>query len=260
MQHLTALARGVDHARSAMKRVAAVLALVTLATAAMADEAAVRRLIQSRVGAEVRIEAIERVPGSSLYEVTVRGPDGPQLFYVDERARVIVVGQVLDGATGLNFTEERLRKLNAIDWMALPFADAVTTKRGNGRRKIGVFSDPNCPYCKRFEKDLAKLDDITVHVFLYPVIRPESLPLTRSVWCSRDRAKAWNDLMLRDIEPTAAPDCETPVERLVALGRKLGASSTPTWFVETGERYSGAIPLEDTRRILDAASRAKGAK
>jgi len=165
MQHLTAPARGVDHARSAMKRVAAVLALVTIATAAMADEAAVRRLIQSRVGAEVRIEAIERVPGSGLYEVTVRGPDGPQLFYVDERARVIVVGQVLDGATGLNFTEERLRKLNAIDWA-----------------------------------------------------------------------------------------------RLVALGRKLGASSTPTWFVETGERYSGAISLEDTRRFLDAASRAKGAK
>jgi thiol:disulfide interchange protein DsbC len=241
-------------------RIAVIAMLAVLAASAAADEGAVRRLIQSRVGAEVRIEAIERVPGSSLYEVAVRGPDGPQLFYVDERARVIVVGQVLDGATGLNFTEERLRKLNAIDWTALPFADAVTTKRGNGRRKIGVFSDPNCPYCKRFEKDLAKLDDITVHVFLYPVIRPESLPLTKSVWCSRDRAKAWNDLMLRDIEPTAAPDCATPVERLVALGRKLGASSTPTWFVETGERYSGAIPLEDTRRILDAASPAKGTK
>jgi len=243
-----------------MMRIAVIAMLAVLAASAAADEGAVRRLVQSRVGTEARIERIERVPGSSLYEVTVRGPNGPQLFYADERAQVIVVGQVLDGRTGFNLTEERLRKLNAIDWARLPFADAVTTKRGNGRRKIGVFSDPNCPYCKRFEKDLAKLDDITVHVFLYPVIRPESLPLTRSVWCSRDRAKAWNDLMLRDIEPTAAPDCETPVERLVALGRKLGASSTPTWFVETGERYSGAIPLEDTRRILDAASRAKGAK
>jgi thiol:disulfide interchange protein DsbC len=96
-----------------------------------------------------------------------------------------------------------------------------------------------------------------VHIFLFPVIRPESVALTKSVWCSRDRAKAWNDLMLRDIEPTAAPDCGTPVERLVALGRKLGANSTPTWFVESGERFSGAIPLEDTRRILDAAARAK---
>jgi thiol:disulfide interchange protein DsbC len=240
-----------------MKRTAAITMLIALSTAAMADEGAVRRLIQSRVGAEVRIEQVDRVPGSSLYEVTVRGPNGPQLFYVDERARLIVVGQVLDGESGRNLTEERLRKLNAIDWASLPFADAITTKRGNGRRKIAVFSDPNCPYCKRFEKDLAKLDDIAVHIFLFPVIRPESIPLTKSVWCSADRAKAWDDLMLRDITPTASPDCETPVEKLVALGRKLGASSTPTWFVETGERFSGAIPLEDTRRILDAAARAK---
>jgi len=240
-----------------MKRAAAITMLVALSTAAMADEAAVRMLIQSRIGADARIEQIERVPGSSLYEVAIRGPNGPQLFYVDERARLIVVGQVLDGRTGRNLTEERLRKLNAIDWASLPFGDAITTKRGNGRRKIAVFSDPNCPYCKRFEKDLAELDDIAVHIFLYPVIRPESIPLTKSVWCSADRAKAWNDLMLRDITPTASPDCETPVEKLVALGRKLGASSTPTWFVETGERFSGAIPLEDTRRILDAAARAK---
>ena len=240
-----------------MRRIAALLLLMTLAVGATADEAAVRRLIQSRIGAEARIEQIERVPGSSLYEVTIRGADGPQLFYVDERARVIVVGQVLDGKSGRNLTEERLRTLNAIDWASLPFADAITTKRGNGRRRIAVFSDPNCPYCKRFEKDLAKLDDITVHIFLYPVIRPESIPLTKSVWCSPDRARAWNDLMLRDIQPAASPDCPTPVEKLVALGRTLGANSTPTWFVETGERYAGAMPLDDTRRILDAAARAK---
>ncbi len=243
-----------------MTRLVVLAVLLALASAATADEAAVRRLVQSRAGDQAKIEEIARVPGSSLYEVTLRGPDGPQLFYVDDRARVIIVGQLLDGRSGRNLTEERLRKLNAIDFRTLPFADAITTMRGNGRRKVAVFSDPNCPYCKRFETDLAKLDDITVHIFLFPVIRPESVPLTKSVWCSRDRAKAWNDLMLRDIEPTAAPDCDTPVEKLVALGRSLGATSTPTWFVETGERYSGAIPLEDTRRILDEASRAKGTK
>lgn len=243
-----------------MKRMAVIVALLAVASAAVADEAAVRRLIQSRAGDQAKIEQILRLPGSSLYEVTLRGPNGPQLFYVDDKARVIVVGQAIDGRSGLNLTEERLRKLNAIDWSTLPFADAITATRGNGRRKVAVFSDPNCPYCKRFEKDLAKLDDIAVHIFVYPVIRPDSVRLTKSVWCSRDRAKAWNDLMLRDIEPTAAPDCDTPVEKLVALGRSLGATSTPTWFVETGERYSGAIPLEDTRRILDDAARLKGAK
>lgn len=233
------------------------LALAALTSSAVADETAVRRLIQARIGVDANIEKIERVPGSSLYEVAIRGADGPQLFYVDERASVIVVGQLLDGKSGRNLTEERLRKLNAIDWKSLPFDAAITMTRGNGRRKIAVFSDPNCPYCKRFEKDLAKLDDITVHIFLYPVIRPESIPLTKSVWCSANREKAWNDLMLRDIQPKAPPDCETPVEQLVALGRKLGANSTPTWFVETGERFSGAMPLEEVRRLLDAASRAK---
>ncbi|HEX4928835.1 MAG TPA: DsbC family protein [Burkholderiales bacterium] len=243
-----------------MKRLAIFTVLLVHASAAVADEAAVRRLVQSRAGDQAKIEEIARVPGSSLYEVTLRGPNGPQLLYVDDRARVILVGQLLDGRSGRNLTEERLRRLNPIDWGNLPFDVAITTKRGNGRRKVAVFSDPNCPYCKRFEKDLARLDDVTVYLFLYPVIRPESVPLAKSVWCSPDRAKAWNDLMLRDIEPTAAPNCDTPVERLVALGHSLGATSTPTWFVETGERYSGAIPLEITRRILDDAARAKGAK
>lgn len=233
---------------------AASVALLGFGAPALADEAAVRKLIQSQLGAEARIESVQRVSGSALYEVALRGPQGPQLFYVDERARVIVVGQILDGRSGRNLTEERLRKLNAIDWTSLPFGSAITTKRGNGRRKVAVFSDPNCPYCKRFEKDLARLDDITVHIFLYPVIREESKPLTMSVWCSADRAKAWNDLMLRDIAPRAKPDCATPVEELVALGRRLGATTTPTWFVESGERYSGALPLEEIRRVLDAAS------
>jgi thiol:disulfide interchange protein DsbC len=240
-----------------MKRAAAFVALLAWAGAALTDEAAARRLIQSRIGTEASIEKIARIPGSSLYEVAIRGPGGPQLFYVDERASVIVVGEVLDGKSGRNLTEERLRKLNAIDWASLPFDSAITTTRGNGRRKIAVFSDPNCPYCKRFEKDLARLDNLTIHIFLFPVIRPESVPLTKSVWCSADRAKAWNDLMLRDIPPTASPDCETPVDQLVALGRRLGANSTPTWFVQTGERFTGAMPLEDTRRVLDAAARAK---
>lgn len=236
---------------------AAGVAALALGGAAHADEVAVRRLVESQIGTEARIETIQRIAGSALYEVAVRGAQGPQLFYVDERARVIVVGQVLDGRSGSNLTEARLRKLNAIDWNSLPFADAITTRRGNGRRKVAVFSDPNCPYCKRFEKDLAKLDDITMHIFLYPVIREESTPLTKSVWCSADRAKAWNDLMLRDIRPKAKPDCATPVEELVALGRRLGANTTPTWFVESGERYSGAIPLEEIRRVLDAASPAR---
>ena len=240
-----------------MKRAIATVIVLALASPAVADEAAVRRMMQAKLGAQGRIESVQRVPASGLFEVVVRGARGPRILYVDEGALFIVAGEIIDAKTGQNLTEERMRRLNAVEWNSLPFEWAVTTVRGGGRRKIAVFSDPNCPYCKRFEKDLAKLEDITVHIFLYPVIKPESVALTKSVWCSKDRARAWNDLMLRDIQPTAAPDCDTPVEKLVSLGRRLGANSTPTWYLENGERYSGAMPLEQVRALLDAAAAKK---
>ncbi|HZE60200.1 MAG TPA: DsbC family protein [Burkholderiales bacterium] len=227
--------------------------LVLAATAALADDAAVRRVLQGKLGGAA-IESVQKAPFGDLHEVVLRGPDGVRIIYVDSAASVILAGEAIDAKTGQNLTQERQRKLNTVKWSSLPFDSAVTTVRGTGRRKVAVFSDPNCPFCKRFEKDLARLDDITVYIFLFPVIRPESVAQTKSVWCSMDRAKAWNDLMLNDVQPTAKPDCDTPVEKLLALGRKLGANSTPTWFVETGERYSGALALQDIRKILDEAS------
>ena len=236
--------------------IASVIALV-LASAAIADEAAVRRMVEAKLAAGGRVESVARMPGAGLFEVVIRGADGPQIYYVDERASVLVIGQAFDARTGRNLTEERMRKLSAIRWDVLPFQWAITDRRGNGRRKIAIFSDPNCPYCKRFEEDLAKLDDITVHIFPYAVIKPESVRQTKAVWCSKDRVRAWNDLMFRRIQPAAAPDCDTPVEKLVEYGRGVGASSTPTWFLETGERFSGALPLDRVRALLDAASPAK---
>ncbi|HEX5092650.1 MAG TPA: DsbC family protein [Burkholderiales bacterium] len=230
---------------------AATMLLVSLA--ARADENAVRRMMEDKVrGAP--IETVQKMPWGDLYEVVIRGANGPQIFYVDSAATVVITGQAIDAKSGRNLTSERQRKLNTIRWTSLPFDSAITTVRGNGRRKIAIFSDPNCPYCKRFEKELAKLDDITVHIFLYPVIRAESVMQTKAVWCSKDRARAWNDLMLRDIQPSTETNCDTPVEKLVALGHSLGASATPTWFLETGERYSGALPLGEVRELLDKAS------
>lgn len=238
---------------SALCRLLAPLLVVFFAAPALADEAAVRRMVEEKMRGQAQIEAVKRAPWGDLYEVVMRGPDGPQIFYVDRKATVIIAGQAIDAKSGRNVTEERLQTLSAIKFDSLPLGDAITTTRGSGRRKIAVFSDPNCSYCKRFERDLAKLDDITVHIFLYPVISPASVAQTKSVWCSKDRVSAWNDLMLRDIEPVAKPDCDTPVEKLVALGRKLGASSTPTWFLANGQRHSGALPLNEVRRLLDEA-------
>jgi len=231
------------------------LLLFSISFAALADEAAVRRMVQDKVRGSGQVESVQKAPFADLYEVVVRGPDGLQVFYVDSRATVIIAGQAIDAKTGRNLTEERQRELSKVKWESLPFQWAITSKRGTGRRKIAILSDPNCPYCKRFEEDLAKLDDITVHIFPYAVISPQSVRQAKSVWCSKDRVKAWNDLMFRRIEPQAAPDCDTPVEKLVEFGRKLGVNSTPTWFIETGERYSGALPLEDVRKLLDQASK-----
>ena len=240
-----------------MNRTLIAVALASIPLAASADEAAVRRMMQETLSGGGTIESVRKLPNVGLYEVAIRSPEGARIVYVDEGASVVIAGDVFDANSGRNLTEERLRELNAVKWESLPFEWAVTTTRGTGRRKIAVFSDPNCPYCKRFEKDLARLDDIAVHIFLYPVIKPESVSQTKSVWCSKDRAAAWNDLMLRDIQPRASPDCDTPIEKLVELGRKLGANSTPTWFLQNGVRYQGAMPLDEVRSLLDAASPAK---
>ena len=230
------------------------VAMLFFAMAASANETVVRRMMVDQIRGEGQIESVNKAPWGDLYEVVVRGSKGPLVFYVDGKATVIIAGQVLEAKTGRNITEEKLRKLSAIKWEKLPLDAAITTVRGDGRRKIAVFSDPNCPYCKRFETELELVDDITVHIFLYPVIKPESLPLTRSVWCSKDRAKAWNDLILRDIQPTAKPDCDTPIEKILALGREIGASSTPTFFLQNGERHKGAMHITEVTRLLDAAS------
>lgn len=240
-----------------MIRLVALLSFLGISCAALADEAAVRRMLHDKLRAGGEIQSVQKAPFGDLYEVVVRAPDGLLVYYVDSGVTVLIAGQVIDAKTGRNLTEERQRELTRVKWASLPFQWAITTKRGAGRRKIAILSDPNCPYCKRFEEDLAKIDDITVHILPWAVVKPESVRQAKAVWCSKDRAKAWNDLMFRRIEPQAPTDCDNPIEKLIELGRKLGANSTPTWFLETGERYSGAMALEDVRKLLDQASPAK---
>ena len=240
-----------------MRRPLGTLALLALTFAAFADEAAVRRMVEEKLRGSGQVEGVQKMPFADLYEVVIRTPDGPAIYYVDRAATVIIAGKVFEAKTGRNLTEERERKLNAVKWESLPLQWAITSVRGSGRRKIAILSDPNCPYCKRFEEDLAKLDDITVHILPYAIIRPESVQQAKAVWCSKDRVKAWNDLMFRRVEPRPERECDTPVEKLVQYGRSIGATATPTWFLESGERFSGAMPIEQTRRLLDEASPVK---
>lgn len=240
-----------------MRRLALGAAMLIVAAGAQADESAVRRMMEEKLRGGAQLESVRKAPFGDLYEVVVRSPDGPVIYYVDGRASVIIAGQVIEAGSGRNFTQERQRELTAVKWESLPLHWAITTVRGTGRRKIAVLSDPNCPYCRRLEQDLAKLDDITVHILPWAILSPGSVRQAKSVWCSKDRAKAWSDLMLKRIEPQAPTDCDNPIDEIIEFGRSLGASSTPTWFVETGERHTGALPLEEVRKLLDQASPAK---
>ena len=242
--------------RSRWPCLAAATALALMAAEGQADERAIRQAFKSKLP-NTQLIGVEKLRYADLYEVTVRGDKGHAVFYTDALGQIMLVGNLIETRTDRNLTEERLRKLSATDWNRLPFHWAVSTRRGNGRRQIAIFSDPNCPFCEKFEKDLAAIDNITVHIFMWPVIKPESVRQAKSVWCSKDRAKAWNDLMLKRVEPTAPADCENPIDELVALGKRLGATSTPTWFLPNGEKYMGAQPMSTVVPLLDATARRK---
>jgi thiol:disulfide interchange protein DsbC len=179
--------------------------------------------------------------------------------YTDANVTHVFVGRIYEARTDRNLTEERTRKLNAVKFESLPLDLAVKVQRGNGKRVLAMFSDPYCPACRQFERALAQVDDITIYVFMYPVIRPENADHSRAVWCSPDRARAWLELAAapRPKVPEAAPRCANPVDKVLEAGRKLGVNSTPTLFLVNGERFSGGLAAPELKDLLDQAAAAR---
>ena len=166
------------------------------------------------------------------------------------RASELLQGQLIDTRNQRNLTEERLQKIMAIDFKSLPFKDAISWVKGNGERKIAVFEDPNCGYCKRFERDIAKLDNVTVFVFLYPILGKDSVEKSKSIWCAKDPAKSWQDWMVRDQMPAAA-NCDTgSLKRNMEYGQKMKITGTPTTLLPDGTRIPGAIELSQLEKLL----------
>jgi thiol:disulfide interchange protein DsbC len=243
------------------KFLAAAAAALFAAAGASADEAKIRRVVEAALGG-ARVEGVQPAPVPGLYEVRFQGRGGPQIIYTDAEANFIFQGSIFDTRSRENLTEERLNKLMAIRFDSLPLDLAVQVRRGSGRRVLAMFSDPYCPACRQFEQTLAQVDDITIYYFMYPVIRPELVDHSKAVWCSADRAKAWLALAARAKAqvPAGKADCETPIERVLELGRLLGVNSTPTLFFTTGERARGGMHLADLRAKLDEAARVAGAR
>jgi thiol:disulfide interchange protein DsbC len=225
-----------------------------LAANALADDAHIRKVVESKLGGGAKVEGIQPGP-LGLYEVRFRGPNGMQVVYTDADATHIFLGKIYETANDRDVTEERLRKLNAIKFDALPLDQAVKIQRGNGKRVLAMFSDPFCPACRQFEQTLQKLNDVTIYVFMFPVIRPELADSSKAVWCSPDRAQAWIDVALRGKGPSAKPDCANPVQKNLELGKSLGVNSTPTLVFSNGERVAGGLRLADLTELLEGAKR-----
>ncbi|MSQ70861.1 MAG: DsbC family protein [Betaproteobacteria bacterium] len=212
---------------------------------ARADESQIRRDIESRFPG-VKVDSITKTPYFGLYEVLI----GSELLYTDEKVTYFFNGSVIDAKTRRNLTEERQQKLSAIKFEDLPLDLAVKQVKGNGKRIVAVFSDPNCPYCKSFDRQLTQMQDLTIYTFLYPILRPDSVDKSKAIWCAKDRAKAYYDWMLSGKAPFGPANCSAPVDKVLALGERLGIRATPTSFVASGERVMGAR-IEDLKKLLD---------
>ena len=219
-------------------------------TTGYADDADIKRLVESKTGG--RVDAVTKTPYLGLYEVRMDG----QILYTDEKVSYIFAGNIIETKTMQNITQERMRKLSTIKFSDLPLDQAVKIVRGSGKRVIATFEDPNCGYCKRFAKDLQSLNDVTVYTFLYPILSADSLEKSKAIWCSSDRAKSWNDMMVSGTSPKPASACETPLEKNLALGERLKVTGTPTIFLSNGERIPGAVPAAQLEKAI---SRVAGA-
>ncbi len=234
---------------------AALAALV--ATVAQAQDTEQIKAALNKKFPEASVDTVRKVPYGSLYEVTSNG----EIFYTDEKTSYLFLGSIVDTRTKENVTEARTRQLNAVKFEALPLESAIKIKRGNGLRKVAIFEDPNCGYCKRFERDLLGISDITVYVFLYPILSPDSIEKSKAVWCSPDRGQAWLDMMTKNTTPTADTKCDTAaVDKSLAFGRGKRVTGTPTIIFEDGDRVPGAMSIAQFEKKLASLKTADASK
>ena len=236
------------------KRLAAIVTLgLVLGNAwAQGQEATIRKNLSERIPQIPKIEEISRTPMAGLFEVRL---STNEVYYSDAEGNFLIQGSLIDTKSRRNITEEREAKLSAIDFNTLPLKDAITLVRGNGKRKLAVFEDPNCGYCKRFERDLSKVDNVTIYLFLYPILSADSADKSRNVWCAKDPASAWTQLMSRDQAPANAQCSTAAIERNIEFGRKHKITGTPTLIAQDGSRVPGAINTAQIEKLLADASK-----
>lgn len=231
------------------------LALASLSllacTAQAADDSEAVKKTFAKQFPERKVLSVSPTSMKGVFEVVMQGR---QIVYTDARVEHLLVGELIDVKKRESLTEKRMNALSKVDWKALPLNLAIKEVRGQGSRQLAVFSDPDCPFCKKLEATLAQLDDVTIYTFLYPLaeLHPDAPRKSAQIWCASDRTEAWTQLMRKNIAPQGAGDCETPIAKLQELGQKLGISGTPALVFTHGQLVPGAIGKADIEKLLSA--------
>ena len=219
------------------------------AASAWADEASLKKAVETAYP-KMTVESIVKTPYAGLYEVYMNG----QIIYTDEKFSFLIAeGHLVDSKSKKDVTGERLADLSKIDFSALPLDQAVKVVKGNGSRKMAVFSDPDCPFCKRLEQnELVNITDVTIYTFLYPLeqLHPDAANKAKAIWCAADRSKAWQEWALNNQPPKKSANCDAPIEKVAALAKRMGVTSTPTIFFADGKRMLGAYPAAEIEKAL----------
>jgi thiol:disulfide interchange protein DsbC len=230
-----------------LKHVSIGLVILGMASSVFAlNEKQIRTEIQKRLGTSANVRNVTPSPIPGLFEVQVNN----EIFYTDSNAKYLIQGEVVELASGNNLTTKRQEDINRIKWSELPQAQAFKVVRGNGSRQIAVFSDPNCGYCKRLEKTLQQLDNVTIYNYLIPILSADSALKSKQIWCAADQQKVWNDWMLNNLGPSGKSDCANPIDKNLTLAKNYGINGTPTIFFTDGSRFPGAVQLADIEKKL----------
>ena len=227
------------------------LLLAACAFAAQANEAVVRKTVEEKLGAKVA--SVAKAGYLGLYEVVVDG----RILYTDAKASAFSFGSLVDVKSMQNVTEARLKTINAIKFADLPFDRAIKQVRGNGKRVLATFEDPNCGYCKKLHRDIQKLENVTIYTFMVAMLSEDSLKKSKQIWCAAARAKAWNDWMIENKAPAGKDDCDTgALEKNMEFAARYRIDGTPTLIFADGERIPGAPPLANIELKFDRLSAA----
>lgn len=222
------------------------LLLAACAFAAQANEAVVRKTVEEKLGAKVT--SVAKAGYLGLYEVVVDG----RILYTDAKASAFIFGSLVDVKSMQNVTEARLKTINAIKFADLPFDRAIKQVRGNGKRVLATFEDPNCGYCKKLHRDIQKLENVTIYTFMVAMLNEDSLKKSKQIWCASDRAKAWNDWMIENKAPAGKDDCDAgALEKNMEFAARYRIDGTPTLIFADGERIPGAVPLANIELKFD---------